>query len=591
MGYSISRTCTVAIKTLTDLKQKSNLARVLQDQADAYWEFHLREHPVVALEHGDTRYRRELFRQSVDDFSRQDKGRAKLLHKLAKVDVNVLAGQDRFTFQLLQRELEADREHFAFKTHLRPMIFPFGPEGWVADAVHKTSLFNKADAGDYLARMATVPSFLKDHSERLWLGLDQGFRLPRVLLERICKAAESYLEAPPEKSVWLGPFARASATGRIFDAEKTVMKSLIENEIRPAYRTWVDMLRNEYASYCRDSIATSEEPDGDAYYRFLVRYYTSSDLTPDTIHIKGCEEVARIADAMSAIASANGYPDDLVGFRSFLANDDQFYESSGQRVLEQIEILCKRIDRKIPEFFGRLPRMTYGVESVPEGLAAHVPPAYAQPNPPNGTSSGIYWVTSLPERCPSYLHVPLTLHEAWPGHLMHIALMQEMQELPAFRRYGLANYTAYIEGWGLYCEQLGHDFGFYSDPYAHYGCLEMEMWRAARLVVDTGIHMKGWSREKAVSYMTANLSLDYATIEAEVDRYIGMPGQALAYKVGEFKFKELRNRASRDMGQSFNLRGLHDRFLNAGPVTLDLLDEHVQGWIDSVHQNTHGATV
>ena len=563
-----------------ETQQMRKASEQLSRLADDYWEFYLREHPVVALGQGDERFRHELFKESISDFERRDGESAGLLQSLARLDVGLLGGQDQFTFQLLERELLNDREHFAMHTHLRPMLFPLGPEGWVADAVHKTMLFSRQQAQDYVRRVESIPAFFADYSERLWSGLDSGFRLPRVLLNRVCAAAQSYLDGPLEKSLWYGPFAKARSAGRIFEAEESAAQSLIETKIRPAYKAWTDMLKKRYASECRESIATTEEPGGEDYYRFLARYYTSSDLSAEEIHARGADEVARISADMKSIAGKTGH-EDLAGLRNFLRTDAQFYSRSKEEILERIAILAKRIDRRIPEFFGNLPRMTYGIESVPESLAAQVPPAYAQPNPPNGTSAGIFWITSLPQRCPSYLHVPLTLHEAWPGHLMHIAMLQEMTGLPAFRRYGLANYTAFIEGWGLYCEQLGHDLGFYSDPFAHYGCLEMEMWRAVRLVVDTGIHMQGWSREQAIAYMRLHLTLDPATIEAEVDRYIGMPGQALAYKVGGFKFSELRERASSQLGDAFSLRSLHDRFMDAGPVTLDLLDQHVQAWIDA----------
>jgi uncharacterized protein (DUF885 family) len=342
------------------------------------------------------------------------------------------------------------------------------------------------------------------------------------------------------------------------------LRVLIEQKIRPACQQWVTMLQEKYAAQCRATIAISDDPDGEAYYHFLVRHYTSSELPASRIHEIGHEEVERITAAMQAIAMRAGYAGDLDGMKRFLHADSRFRATSGEHLREMFQILAKRIDRLVPEYFGHMPRMTYGVESIPEELALNLPPAYAQPNPPNGGTSGIFWITSLPQRCPTYLHVPLTLHEAWPGHLMHLALMQEMSDLPAFRRNGLAGYAAFIEGWGLYCEQLGHDFGLYDDPLAHYGCLEMEMWRAVRLVVDTGIHLCGWSRDHSIDYMARHLTLDRATIEAEVDRYIGMPGQALAYQIGGMKFQELRQRAQSQLGESFSLRELHDRFMDAG---------------------------
>ena len=222
------------------------------------------------------------------------------------------------------------------------------------------------------------------------------------------------------------------------------------------------------------------------------------------------------------------------------------------------------------------------IESIPDALSAQLPPAYAQPNPPSGLAAGVFWVTGLPARCPTPMHVPITMHEAWPGHLMHIALLQEMKELPAFRRYGLGNYTAYLEGWAMYCEQLGYDFGLYEDAFARYGQLDMEMWRAVRLVVDSGIHAMGWSRAQAIEFMAAHVTLPTEAVEAEVDRYIGWPGQALAYKVGQLKISELRSRAEKALGGKFDLRGFHDLVLLGGALPLDVLEARVDAWIVGV---------
>lgn len=560
-------------------QQPESASERLRQVADAYWEFHLREHPYVAHGQGDRRYEQELFRESIADYARRDQLRSDFQRMLAGVDRARLKGQDLITFELLARELAEAREQFRFQGHLRPLLFPLGPDGMVADAIQKTVVANPAQADNYIARMESVPAFFADRSECLWSGLDQGFHLPRVLLERTRNSALGYLSAPVEESVWFKPFARSMDTESLARSRARLL-TLIEANIRPAYRQWTDMLQEKYARHCRDSIATGDEPEGEGFYHFLVRHYASSELTAPGIHETGHAEVARITAAMQAIATRTGHAGDLARMRAFLNADARFRAKSGEELRGMFQVLAKRTDRLVPEYFGHLPRMTYGVESIPEALASNLPLAYAQPNPPSGATSGIFWITSLPERCPAYLHVPLTLHEAWPGHLMHLALLQEMSDLPAFRRNGLAGYTAYIEGWGLYCEQLGHDFGFYDDPCAHYGCLEMEMWRAVRLVVDTGIHLYGWSRDKAIDYMSLHLTLDRATIEAEVDRYIGMPGQALAYQIGGLKFQELRQRAQSQLGEGFSLRELHDRFMAAGPVTLGLLDRHVQDWID-----------
>jgi uncharacterized protein (DUF885 family) len=556
----------------------------LREIAAEYWEFHLREHPYVAHDLGDPRYRRELFHESAADHERRARAAAGFAARLAAIPAATLAGHDRYSHRLLARELEAIQGHLRFGTHLRPFLYPEGPDTTVAFTLQRSSIQTCLDAEDYVARLATLPAYFDDRRERLLAGAAAGHRLPAVLLDRICASVEAQLAAPDEQSAWYGPLARLTGAQPRFAEASAQLRQLIQRELRPAYGRWLEMLRGEYSAHCRESIGLREEPDGEACYAFLARGYTTVDATPAEIHATGVEEVARIRAAMEVVATRAGCSGDVAALQRQLIGSPGFVLASKESLRERVEVLAKRIERRIPEFFGRIPRMTYGIESIPEAQSAQLPPAYAQPNPPSRLSSGVFWVTGLPERCPVQMHVPLTLHEAWPGHLMHIALLQEMDELPAFRRYGMLGYTAYIEGWALYCEQLGHDFGLYEDPYAHYGQLEMELWRAVRLVVDTGIHAQGWSRPAALAYMGEHLTLPPATLEAEVDRYIGMPGQALAYKIGELKIRELRARAERALGVCFDLRALHDRMIDVGPVTLDLLEEHVQAWIDGAQE-------
>jgi len=246
---------------------------------------------------------------------------------------------------------------------------------------------------------------------------------------------------------------------------------------------------------------------------------------------------------------------------------------------ESIEVLCKRIDRRIPDFFSRIPRITYGVDSMPEAISARMPPAYAQPSPADGSAAGVFWISGLPAKAPSYLHPALVVHEAWPGHLMHLALLNEQRDLPAFRRYGAVKYTACVEGWALYCEGLGVEMGVYTTPHQHYGRLEMELWRAVRLVVDTGIHAQGWSRERAIDYMAGLLTLSRDTIEGEVDRYAALPAQALGYQIGNLKLRELRQRAETRLGTRFSHRDFHEAVMTAGAVTLPVLDDLVEDWL------------
>jgi uncharacterized protein (DUF885 family) len=557
-------------------------AEQLHGLAADYWEFRLREFPTLAHDVGDPRGRRDFFRESIADHARRAGDAAAFERRLAAIPLDALRGHDRDTHRLLARELAGIRTHFAFESHLRPFLFPEGPDTTVAFATQRVALVTREDADDYVARLATLPAYFAAREERLRAGVARGHRLPAVLHARVCASVAGHLDAPPERSAWFRPFATAPAGDARMDSARSDLARLVERELRPAYRRWLDYLTGDYAASLRPAVGLAADPDGEALYAFLAREYTTTDATPAEIHATGLDEVARIRAETEAVARRAGHADGVAGLRRRLETDPRFVARTKDELRERLEVLAKRIDRRIPEFFGRIPRMTYGIESMPEAQSAQLPPAYAQPSPPSRATAGVFWVSGLPDRCPAQMHVPLTLHEAWPGHLMHIALLQEMADLPAFRRYGMMGYTAYVEGWALYCEQLGHDLGLYGDPYAHYGQLEMEMWRAVRLVVDTGLHVGGWSRERAIAYMTEHLALPAATIEGEVDRYIGMPGQALAYKIGELRIRGLRRHAAATLGERFDLRAFHDVLSSAGPVTLDLLDEHVHGWIASV---------
>ncbi len=556
-------------------------AEQLDALAAEYWEFQLREHPTLAHDTGDRRYRRELFHESVADYDRRVREAAVLASRLEGVPPAALTGQQRDSRQLLARELSGIAARHRFAEHLRPNLFPESPDVSVAFAVQRTTLRDREDADDYVERLVTVPAYLDDRRARLEQGLAAGYRLPKPLLARIAASAEAQLGTSFEQTAWCRPFAAGTAQDARFNDAKRRMQDLTEHKLRPSLGNWVSWLRDDYAAHCRDTIGLCDEPQGDAYYALLAREYTTTSESPDAIHAIGLSEVARIGQEMRQVATRAGHEGNVPAMQRELATDARFVASSKDALRERLELLAKRIDRRIPEYFGRIPRMTYGIESVPEGLSQQLPPAYAQPNPASRLSAGVFWVSGLPERCPTYMHVPITLHEAWPGHLMHIALLQEMEQLPSFRRFGFMGYTAYIEGWGLYCEQLGHDLGLYEDPYAHYGQLEMELWRAVRLVVDTGIHARGWTRDAAVDYMAGLLTLPRPTLESEVDRYIGMPGQALAYKIGDLKFRELRAHAENVLGERFCLRDFHDQLVAVGPVTLELLDRHVRAWVDS----------
>jgi uncharacterized protein (DUF885 family) len=438
-------------------------------------------------------------------------------------------------------------------------------------------LKSQEEAQLYLKRLKLVRPAFEGLQASMKAGVEAGVRYSRHDTQCGSKLSRTMASMPPRQNKFFGPFIRAGAAYEQFAVEA---EKIIAEDVTPAWRAYADFVANDLGKVARDSIACIDDVDGKRFYEGMIERNTTLQESPEVIHALGLSEVKRVRGEMEAVASAAGFKN-LDDFRRSIMTDNSQIASSAEELRDQIEILSKRIDAKIPEFFGRTPRTTYGIRLMPLAASATQPPAYAQPNPADNSAAGVHWVNALPEKLPRYMHVPLALHEAWPGHLMHLALVQEMEDLPAFRRFGALKYSACLEGWALYCERLGEDMGFYDTHEKRYGRLDMEMWRACRLVVDTGIHAQGWSRQQAIDFMRKNLALPLPTIESEVDRYIAMPGQALAYQLGNLKFRELRARAEERLGAHFRIRDFHDALMAAGPVTLPVLDDIINDWIET----------
>jgi uncharacterized protein (DUF885 family) len=560
-------------------------AQVLQGLAERFWQFQRAEFPLNALLAGQPNDEPTMFREAPADADRRARAAVAMRGELDRIPVGDLSLPDRITHRMLQRELDDLRDAHATLSHLKPWLLPIGPEFNTIYFANMSHVGHAADAARYVDRLATLPAYFADVQACLRAGLERGVRVPRCVLGPALDNLAALARGAADATPWYGPFLRSPAKlqpGVQVHGERA--RAVIEQGIVPALQALHRCLDSELRPHARDTIACTEGPAGREFYAFWVRHFTTTDsATPEAIHALGLSEVARLGDAIAAVVAEAGFGNDVAAFRHFLATDPQFIAASAEALRERCEVVSKRIDGRIPAFFGRLPRITYGVQSIPAAVSERMPPAYAQPNPADGSAAGIYWVSSLTEKCPGYLHVPLALHEGWPGHLMHIALMQEMTGLPMFRRSNFTKYSACLEGWALYCETLGIEMGLYETPHQHYGRLDMEMWRACRLVVDTGIHVMGWRREQAIDYMLARLSLSRSTVEGEVDRYIAMPAQALGYQVGNLKFRELRARAQARLGERFDVRAYHDQLMAAGPVTLPVLDEVVDDWLARQH--------
>ncbi|HRD95965.1 MAG TPA: DUF885 domain-containing protein [Rubrivivax sp.] len=562
-------------------------SQTLAALAELYWAFECHALPLSAVLAGQPPTDAVLFRESAADHQRRDHDAAQLLQQAVQIDAGTLSAQERATLALIRRELTGLRAQHAVDSWQRPWLFPAGPDFTAMFWANSTSIGDASAAALYVDRLAGLPGYLRDVQSNIEAGHASGYRYPRMVLQGAVGNTRGILGAPPEASAWLSPFKRSPAatqTAVLAQADRAL--GVVSEALTPALQAWAAFLEGLVARGARESLSCVDGPAGAAYYRTWVRHFTSTTDDADEVHALGLAEVARLEREIEAVARDAGFGSDVPGYRAFLASDAQFIAPSRDALREGIEALCKRVDRRIPEFFGLIPRMTYGVQSIPDAVSVRMPPAYAQPSPADGGAAGIFWISGLPSKAPSYLHPALVLHEAWPGHLMHLALLNEQTVLPAFRRYGAVKYTACVEGWALYCEMLGVEMGVYTTPHEHYGRLEMQMWRAVRLVVDTGIHWYGWSREQAVAYMAERLSLSREILEGEVDRYAALPGQALGYHIGGLKFGELRQRAQAQLGARFKHRDFHAAVMSAGAVTLPVLDDLLSDWLQ--RQQTPG---
>jgi uncharacterized protein (DUF885 family) len=436
------------------------------------------------------------------------------------------------------------------------------------------------DFDNYVARLRAFEQFALDHMALMREGVKQGYTLPAVVMEDADKAIAPHIVEDPTRSLLYKPFtqfpdavsqsdrARLSAEGKRAIAESVV----------PGYRKLLAFMTEEYLPECRQQIGASALPQGRDFYRYRVRHFTTLEIDPEQIHETGLAEVKRIKSEMLDVLKRAGFQGDFAAFVDYLRTDPRFYVDTPQQLLKETGLVLKRIDGELPKLFGKLPRTPYGIREIPDFIAPRTTTAYYMPPVGDGSRAGFYYVNTynLKSR-PLYEIEALSLHEAVPGHHLQIALQQELKGYPDFRRF--AGPTAFVEGWGLYAERLGLEIGFYQDPYRDFGRLSYEMWRACRLVVDTGMHYLGWTREQAIGFMTENTALTLHNITAEVDRYISWPGQATAYKMGELKIRSLRKLAEAELGDKFDVRAFHDVVLGSGAVPLDVLEENVKLYI------------
>ena len=545
------------------------------------WEYWLQEDPTFASELGDRRWNDRWPDVSLAAIERRQRHREEVLRKLDAIDTAALSDTDRINYRLFRRDYEMDSEGYQYRTFLIPLNQRGGVQtlSELADSLRFTTL---KDYEDWIARLGGVPAYMDQTIALMGEGIRAGIVHPRVIMERVPEQIARQVVADPAESLFFQPFQKFPDS--ISEADRLRLtaeaKQAIAEHVLPAYRRFQEFFNKEYLPACFSKVGAWQLPRGKEFYAYRVRLYTTTELTPEQVHEIGQREVRRIRAEMEKIIQRVGFKGSFQEFLTFLRTDPQFYYKDPQELLEAYRAISKRIDPELVKLFGRLPRMPYGVEPIPDNIAPDTTTAYYRQPAADGSRAGTYFVNLYkPEVRPKYEMEALSIHEAVPGHHLQISLAMELGQLPEFRRYG--GYTAFTEGWGLYSESLGEEMGLYKDPYSKFGQLTYEMWRAVRLVVDTGMHNMGWTREQAIEFFKANAAKTEHDIVNEIDRYIAWPGQALAYKIGELKIKELRARAEKELGPRFDVRAFHDVVLGSGAVTLDVLEANVNDWIRS----------
>ena len=558
---------------------------LLHQLFDDYHEYTLQINPLASTERdeGPENAAAILPETCLDAVNRRYHDTIQFLARTEAIDRDELSEENRLNYDIFRLQLENSKLAYEVNDHLLPLNGWWDYHATFADLGNRVPLNNSKDYENYLSRLVAFPQYNSGYIERMRKGVETGFVRPKIVFEDYLASIEAHIVETAEESRLFAPFLDFPAAVPESDRDrlKTEAEEIIMQTVVPEFDRLVRFLGEEYIPSAAEKEGISFVPGGEEYYQYLVEMHTTMQITPEEVHRVGLEEVARIRDEMMEIVKERGFENDFDGFIEYLRTDPRFYAESAEELMKETAYVLKKMDGKLPELFKTLPRLPYGIMEVPDYLAPRTATAYYSRGAADGTRAGFYAVNTydLTSR-PLFEVVALSLHEAVPGHHLQIALQQELEGLPRFRTAG--GFTAYTEGWALYSERLGLEVGMYDDPYSNFGRLSYEMWRALRLVVDTGIHAKGWSREEAVEFMAANSALSLHNIRSEVNRYIFWPGQALAYKMGEIKIRELREMAEIALGDYFDLREFHDVILLSGSVPLSVLEDNIKMYVDQV---------
>ena len=553
---------------------EAELIAVIND----HWQWTLTQYPERRLEYGDRSGNDQWTDMSLDAFQRRFEDEGRFVQRLEQIEPAILSADSQVNRAMLLRQLRDSRTEYEDGLHLIALDMRSGPQHRHS-MIDTLPMMSAQDHEDWLNRLRGLPEQLTQYQALLSEGISRDRTQAQIVMSRVPSQIANLITDQASDS----PFYRAFATmPEEIDPEiqiwlKSAAVAIIEEQINPAFRELLEFLESEYLPAARPP-GIGALPGGKQVYSRLAQHFTTTELTPDEIHEIGLREVARIRGEMETVIDTVGFDGDIAAFNEFLRTDPQFYYETPEALLEGYQAVSKRLDPGLVNLFGKLPRAPYGVRPIPDEEAPDTTTAYYMRPAIDGSRPGWYYVNLYqPEVRPKFEMEVLSVHESVPGHHLQISLAQELTGLPEFRRNG--GFTAFIEGWGLYSERLGYDMGLYEDSYSRYGQLVYDMWRAVRLVVDTGIHCFGWSRQKAIDYFIANAAKSEADIINEIDRYIGWPGQALAYKIGQMKMLELRGEAETALGEDFDIRAFHDHMLGAGALPLDILERRMDDWL------------
>ena len=558
----------------------SDAAKTLHQLFDEDWQWSLREFPEAATMLGDNHYNDRLTDYSSDAIARRKSHEREMLGRIKRIDRSKLSGQDVISYDLFLRDkgLNVEGERFPFE--YMPVDQMNGVQINFGQLAGSTPFRNSKDYRDYIARLSAFPKQIDQLIALMKRGIETKWLPPAVPMRSVPDQIEGQIAEDPGASPYFKPFVTFPEELPAADRARLIEsgRNAIAQSMTPALKKLAAFIKETYLPACRKDIGASSLPDGEAFYQYAIKRHTTTNLPAREIHEIGKREVARIRKEMEAIIRQVGFTRSFQDFLAYLRTDPRFYYTKADELVAGYSYIAKLSDGKLPELFAELPRTPYGVRVIPDYEAPAQTTAYYQPSAADGSRAGLFMINTYKlDTRPKYEMEALTLHESVPGHHLQIARAQELNGLPDFRRN--AGYTAYVEGWGLYAESLGSEMGFYADPYSKFGQLTYEMWRACRLVVDTGMHAFGWSRQQAIDLMKENTAKTENDIIVEVDRYIVWPGQALAYMIGSLKIKELRAKASKELGARFDVRKFHNAVLDDGPLPLALLDARMTAWI------------